>query len=296
MDAVVRLPGGFQVEGDLIREVELREMSGEEEEIIVDQRKVEGGKGRFSRSPNERMTAILARCTTRIGELVCEDNRDPEKASQKTFWDLWHDALTGDRGVAIVRLRQLSLGDKYVFPETCPMCKREMRRVSYDLSDATIAPYFKWIEEELITQNGLDKEDLPKTFAQDAEERRISFLLQDTHEVRCPSGKIVQYRLLRRKDEDRIHDLTEKNLEAILTGIIAAHITSIDGKMLNSLKDRRLKFMSVRDRDFLRVFFDQAEGGLDTWMEIHCDSDSCGHVYSRKLDVGRPGFFIHSGA
>jgi hypothetical protein len=298
VENLVKLPGGFQVGESFVREVEFREMTGEEEEIITDSRKAEGGKGKLQRGAIDRLTEILSRCTVRAGERLVEANRDVATCSSRHFWDVWTGALAGDRGVAIVRLRQLSLGPTYVFTEVCPACRRELRRVTYNLEEANVDPYFKWIEDDLrnemspdILTGEIDEEKLRVA----ADERRIELLQRDTHDVKLASGAVVTYKLLRRIDEERIQDIPEKQPEAMMSAFIAAHIAAINGEPLTSLKDIRVKRMNLRDRDFLRDFFDKAEGGLDTMIEIHCDNSECGHVFYRKLNVAKPSFFLRLG-
>jgi hypothetical protein len=297
--SIVQLPGGFQVGESFVREVEFREMTGEEEEILTDARRAEGGKGKLQRGAVDRLTEVLARCTVRAGERLVEANRDVSTCSQKHFWEMWSGALAGDRGVAIVRLRQLSLGDEYVFKDVCQECKRELRRVSFNLENANIDPYFKWIEEDIRSQVAPDPMtgEVNEARVQEiADDKRIELLQQETHDIKLPaSGKMVTYKLLRRIDEERVGDIPEKHADGMLSAFIAAHITAIDGEPLNSLKDARIKRMNLMDRDFLRDFFDKAEGGLDTIFEVHCDNPQCGHVFYRKLDVTKPSFFIRLG-
>jgi hypothetical protein len=291
MDGLIQLPGGFQVgEDGFAREVEFREMTGLEEEILIDQRRSDGGKGKSLKSMSDRLTEILSRCTVRIGDKLCEDNKDPAKASQKPFWEQWSNSYLGDRTVSIVRLRQLSLGDIFAFRETCPACRKEIQRVEYDLNDVQVDPYFKWIERDLEEQ-GLEGEEL----AEAAEARRVELFNQDEYEITLPKSRsVLKYRLLRRKDEDRIQTIAEKHSDSLMTALLSARLTAIDGSPITSLRDVRIKRLTLSDRDFLRTHFDEAEGGMDTQVIISCDS--CNHQFQRKLDPSKPGFFHRLGA
>jgi hypothetical protein len=304
MDNTVPLPGGFQVGDDFVREVEFREMTGVEEEILIDQRRADGGKGKSLKSMSDRLTEILSRCTVRIGSKVCEENKDPKKASQKTFLPEWSDSYLGDRAVAIVRLRQISLGDIFAFKETCPHCKKEIQRVEYDLNNSEVQPYFKWIEKDLgiakleedAEESGTEESrERLETAKEQAEEQRVALFTQENdYEVTLPkSGSIVKYRLLRRKDEDRLQTIPERHQDGLITAMLAARLTFIDGEPITSLKDQRLKYLTLSDRDYLRLYFDQAEGGMDTAVLVECDN--CEYQFQRRLDPSKPGFFHRLG-
>jgi hypothetical protein len=293
MEGIIELPGGFRVGESFVREVEFREMSGAEEEILLDQRKSEG-KGKSLKSMSQRLTEILARCTVRIGEKYEELNRQPEKALAKPFLDLWASGLLGDRGVAIVRLRQLSLGDSFVFPETCPVCRREIQRVEYDLSEIDVDPYFKYIDNDLREQNPDASEEVLQTMA---EEQRLRLFTQDEDfSVTLPkSGLECKYRLLTAKDEDRIATIPEKHGDNLVTALLSLRLLAIDGEPINgNLKHPKIKFLTLSDRDFLRQYFDQIEGGMDQKVSIQCDA--CNAQFWRRLDPTKPGFFHRLGA
>lgn len=290
--AVIQLPGGFRVGDAFYREVEMREMSGAEEEIILDQRKSDGSKGKSLKSFPQRITEALARCTVRVGDKFVETNRDPEKAQAKHFMDLWQNALAGDRGVALIRLRQMSLGNMFVFKEVCPNCRREIPRVSYDLSEVNIEPYFKNIEREVQMENP-DATDEEVTAL--AEERRAEkFTSEDTFTLTLPkSGTEITFRLLTGKDEDRLENLTERYGDALITALISLRLVTIDGQAIGgNLKHPKIKYLALNDREFLRHYFDEAEGGVDTSVDIECDG--CGATFTRRLQVMQPGFFIRS--
>lgn len=298
MDSLVSLPGGLQMGDEFVRDVEFRELSGMEEELMLDARR--DRKGKPVRSISDRFTDILARCTIRMGSLVREENREPEKASSEPFYGVWSDALAGDRATALVRLRQLSLGDQFVWKEMCPQCKKEIERVEFDLSEAEFNPYFSYLSKELDEELDKDEDDRMseeqlQAFKQTIEERRIELLQQVQHEVTVPSGKKVFYHLMRRKDEERLANIMDDIGPGMLTALLGIRINSINGEAVKSLKDPRLKHMTLKDRDFLRLHFDEVEGGLDTRVWVECDNSKCGHKFQRPLDPGKPGFFHRLG-
>ncbi|MBD3395103.1 MAG: hypothetical protein GF418_05695, partial [Chitinivibrionales bacterium] len=80
-------------------EVELREMTGAEEELLTNQRLIRNG---------DAVNQVLRNCTVRLGEI--------EEPSLKDVLDL----LSGDRLFILVKLRQISLGDEAELELLCP--------------------------------------------------------------------------------------------------------------------------------------------------------------------------------
>jgi hypothetical protein len=72
-------------------ELELREMTGAEEELLTNQRLIRSG---------EAINQVLRNCFVRLGEKT-----DPDLSEVMNL-------LSGDRLFALVRLRQISLGDE----------------------------------------------------------------------------------------------------------------------------------------------------------------------------------------
>ena len=65
---VFELPNAICTDsGQWVREVELAEMTGEEEDILADQTRMVG-KGKLAKRADQRMTEILSRCTVRLGD------------------------------------------------------------------------------------------------------------------------------------------------------------------------------------------------------------------------------------
>lgn len=295
MSEAVQLPGGIRVDGSIAFEVELRELSGVEEDLLVAlKRRQQGDKsGKAAITPSvvlQRLSAILARCTVRMGPVSAEENREPETATQKPFFDAWHGALSGDRAVALIALRRLSLGDAYVFTARCPMrdCRTEIPRVRADLGALEITRYF---DAELRAIEDAHAGADPATIATLIEDRRMALLGADTHEVVLPSGKTVEWRLMGTEAEESAAMLNVNSPEDIASALIKLRTVKIDGE---DATIKKLKYLLTKDRNFLKNYFDQWEGGPDTRLEITCPNDSCGHVFMRPLEVGSPSFFFQS--
>lgn len=102
-------------------EIELREMTGAEEELLTNQRLIRSG---------DAVNQVLANCILRIGE-----NGD---VSTKDVLDM----LSGDRLFTLVRLRQVSLGDEVELELVCAnhACRAKSRLV-VNIDDLPVTPY-----------------------------------------------------------------------------------------------------------------------------------------------------------
>ncbi len=102
-------------------EIELREMTGAEEELLTDQRLIRKG---------EAINQVLKNCIVRIGA-------NTEPTIQEVL-----DMLSGDRLFVLVRLRQISLGDDVDLEMVCtnPTC-RETNYTAINLEDLEVTPF-----------------------------------------------------------------------------------------------------------------------------------------------------------
>ncbi len=102
-------------------EVELREMTGAEEELLTNQRLIRTG---------DAVNQVLKNCIVRLDE-----NEEP---SIKDVLDL----LSGDRLFILVKLRQISLGDEVELELVCPNTAcRAANVVTVNMEDLEITPY-----------------------------------------------------------------------------------------------------------------------------------------------------------
>ncbi len=102
-------------------EIELREMTGAEEEILTNQRLIRSG---------DAVNQALANCTLRIGE--------SDEIGSRVILDM----LSGDRLFTLVKLRQISLGDEVELELSCPnpAC-RAKNRATINIDDLNVTPY-----------------------------------------------------------------------------------------------------------------------------------------------------------
>jgi hypothetical protein len=259
----ILLPMGIQQsDREWTKEVELEEMTGEEEDILSDATRLPGGGGILAKKTPERVTEILSRCTKSIGKESRPSGKDRFTAP-KYFEPHWNKAFTHDRGFAIVRLRQLSLGDEYLFEDECPGCGKSLKRVSVDLSS------LKMTSVDLDKFRGTD----------------------GIYTTRLPKGSEVRWRILRGEDEPAISLIQESRKADLISALLFTRLVSIDGQ---TPRFEDLRRMSSKDRTILRTSFAPLEGGLETELTIVCDNPGCQRVFERTLNPGRLDFFFPS--
>ena len=193
-------------------EIDLVEMTGVEEDLLTNRRLMKRGEG---------INQVLLNCTKRLGE-----NDEPK---MKDILDL----LSGDRLFALVRLRQISLGDEADLELTCPNpgCG-EVTYVTVDLNDLEVTPY--------------------------GEGREFGFTLPG-------SGKAVKFGYLDGHKEKRLAALKEPTL----TAAMMIRIVEIDGQPPSK---KALDEMSMGDRSALRKEMLRVDGGIDTQVDVPCDA------------------------
>jgi len=102
-------------------EIELREMTGAEEELLTNQRLIRSG---------DAVNRVLANCIVRL-----DDNVEPTAADVLNM-------LSGDRLFTLVRLRQVSLGDEVELDLVCPNTTcRAKNHIVVNLNDLPVTPY-----------------------------------------------------------------------------------------------------------------------------------------------------------
>jgi hypothetical protein len=192
-------------------EIELKEMTGAEEELLTNQRLIRSG---------DAINQVLCNCLVRIGEKT-----DP------TVNDVL-DLLSGDRLFALVRLRQISLGDEVELELTCPNSACRMTNyMTVNLEELEVTSY--------------------------TDQREFDFKLPG-------SKKSVRFGYLDGHKEKRLASLREPNI----TSAMLIRIIDIDGKPPSK---KMLAEMSMRDRGALREEMARVDAGIDTAVEVECD-------------------------
>ncbi len=114
------LPCGYiDASGVLHKEIVIREMTGEEEDLLSSTKT----------KPNKKMNGLMSACIERIGTIT-----DKGKISY-----IVPNLLIGDRVFIIFAIRRVSVGDEYNVEETCPSCNK-LGFYPVDLSALDIIP------------------------------------------------------------------------------------------------------------------------------------------------------------
>ena len=99
---LVELPGGFiTADGELLTTAEVRELTGEDEEVIAK-----------SSTGSKALTALLVRGTVSLGDYEPE-TEDFDKL------------LSGDRDSILIGIRCVTFGEDIEYAATCPSCSRD---------------------------------------------------------------------------------------------------------------------------------------------------------------------------
>jgi hypothetical protein len=210
-------------------EIELREMTGAEEELLTNQRLIRSG---------DAVNQVLADCILRIGE--------KDEVGTADVLDM----LSGDRLFTLVRLRQVSLGDEVELDPVCPnQACRSKNHTVVNLDELPVTPY--------------------------GEEREFVFTLP-------ASGSKVRFVYLDGHKEKRLAQMQEPSISAAMM----IRILDIDG---SAPSKKALAEMSMRDRSALRQEMLRVDAGIDTAIELDCDS--CGTRIRTRLEA-EPSFLF----
>jgi hypothetical protein len=135
-------------------EIELREMTGAEEELLTNARLIRSG---------DALNQVLRNCITRIG--------DATEVTEKDVLDL----LSGDRLFILLKLREISLGSEVDLELVCPQPScRETNLLSVDLSEAKVTKY--GIDREFVFELPGSKRSVRFTHLDGHKEKRLAAL------------------------------------------------------------------------------------------------------------------------
>jgi hypothetical protein len=114
---MVTLPGGLMHKGKLIKQVMVRELTGEHEEALA----------RAIQHPNQYhfVDTLLRSGVERAGDLSPEESQDALASM-----------LTGDRDEILLGIRSATYGDTVeIFGWTCPECGGKVDKITFSLTD-----------------------------------------------------------------------------------------------------------------------------------------------------------------
>lgn len=107
----ITLPLGLQYENNVYKNVEIRELTGHEEDMLVDAHKVQAGT---------IITDLLTACIVSFEDVKKIDSG--KDSNIKVFRKMVDSMLQDDRTYTLVKIRQMSLGDEVTCQITCPSC------------------------------------------------------------------------------------------------------------------------------------------------------------------------------
>lgn len=103
---IFELPCGYLApDGELLTEVQVREITGVEEDMLA-AKNIPGGK---------KITQLLGNCLERLGPMT-----DKPMLVQRA-----RDLLIGDRVFLMLAIRRVTLGDDFPFERECPKCEHK---------------------------------------------------------------------------------------------------------------------------------------------------------------------------
>lgn len=199
--------------------------------------------------------SILAGCwlhTTDPGIYGCGDGQPN-----------WSMVLVGDRFYTLLRIRALTFGEIYPFAAQCssPECRER----------------FEWE----INLSELPVKLLP-------ESSKAALRAGSRLETQLDGGKRVWFKLLTGVDEARASKNLKNSRDGALLAALGMRILEIEG-VAEKQKRAFLEDMDLDEMTSLLDRFDEADGGVETSIEIECPH--CYSIQEVDLPFGR-GFFL----
>jgi hypothetical protein len=232
------LPGGvWDASGVLHREVELTPLTGREEELLADR----------SVGPAVLVTRLLSRCVRRLGGLgpLSEDSA--------------RELRVGDRQYLLIKLRQLTFGDKVEMVVRCPWpdCG-EASDIDFSISDVPVrdAGASAWLSEVELSPEAAESSGFG------LERLRVCF--------RLPTGA----------DQELLSPALAHNEAQALSALLARCVQSIGEEAASPELVARLSPSARRE---LERAMESATPGFDLTMEAKCSE--CGRAFAAPFDA-----------
>lgn len=257
---IFELPRGIPYDGDVLHVIQMREMTGKEEDVLM-------STGPFIK----RLNIVFREIVERIGDVT-------DKARIGT---LVKKASVLDRGAMMIMMRRMTHGDVMPMREVpCQHCKKKQNVLAHlETVDVTMptSPDV-WEHETVCEKSGMV---IPwAVFTGDREE----ILSRVTDAVGGTSDMLTWAILIRAK---RIGDVEIELTDKMFTG---------DGKLR---MDRKLhaiiqaaKNMTASDRNQLRKDFRAKEGALNLQVQFTCENPMCEQTSTVEIDIASPDFLF----
>jgi hypothetical protein len=264
---VFEIVGGYvDGEGELHTSVELRSITGDEEDMLAND----------SMSPNQRMNAIMSSCVKRLGTIT--DRGQIAKAINSL--------PNGSRTHLLVCLKRTShwrrTKDIYEMGLECPRCSNDATYAvnlgeleTYDMPDPKKRVYDVELPDAGVTYSW--------KILSSREDEVLTVIAGDTDEDR----KILTYSILVR--------LSAIDGEPVSLGV-SDFLDSSHKKLRLSKKAealfRQVASLGADDREDLRESFLDNEPGIDLDLDVDCKH--CKKPFKAGLDVSQRSFFFPS--
>lgn len=224
------LKGYKDENGVMHTEFEYREMNGTDEEAIA--------KPKVKSSGSMVTRVILERCITRIGSI------EKESVKPSEWTNIIQSLAIGDQDFAMLKIREISLGDEFEVSHKCPSCKTKINSV-FTLDELPLIPYSGVEEIEFELPRGYkDKE-----------------------------GTVHKFGVLRHAnglDREALDKVVSQNPSMANTLLLARCIKSLGTAPIT---DDLLRNLSMRDRNYLFSLIRDTSFGYDVSdFEIECPS------------------------
>lgn len=177
----------------------------------------------------------------------------------------WSKVLVADRFYTLLQVRAQTFGDDYAFSVQC--------------QNAACRERFEWT---------LKLQALPTVALSDAS--KAAFKAGNRFETALGTGRKVWFRLMTGADEVRAASALKGRRDDALVTAVALRIVEIEDVAPHD-KRRFLDEMEMADVTALLDRFDEADGGVETDIEVECPS--CLGVQDVQLPFER-GFFLPS--
>ena len=176
----------------------------------------------------------------------------------------WSKVLVADRFYTLLQIRALTFGDEYAFSVQCPSPPCRER--------------FEWV---------LNLQDLPVVPL--SESSKTAFKAGNRFETTLPrDGRKVWFRLMTGADEVRSAAVLKARRDDALLAAVAMRIIEIED-VADHDKRKFLDEIEMADATALLDRFDEADGGVETSIEVECPA--CLGVQDVQLPFER-GFFL----
>ncbi len=274
---VYDLPCGYvDGEGKTHRTVELRELTGTEEDMMDDDEV----------PTTQRTSNVLAACCTRIGDVT--DPATIEAAIGDTL-KVGKPLTSTDRIAMLIFLRRVSVGDVYKFERRCPRCGHVNKNKTLDLRTIEITR----VPEERVAKRRVEVK-LPRSGR-----KAIVCVLTGGAESKITGLRLNQKDLRSMAILARLESLEVD--QAAPEGVSdAEHAKSGKTTRMQLMDDPQTSLVAVKalpkaDRNYLREVYNAMEADVDTSVEVSCDGRLCNAEFEFPLDLGQT-FFSNAGA